>query len=272
MSKVCLITGASSGIGAATARALLQRGWIIYGAARRQDRLAELVKLGMRPLYLDVTDPSSCATCVGKVIEEAGRIDALVNNAGYGSYGAFEDVSNEEAHRQFEVNVFGLATMTKEVLPFMRQQQSGHIINISSMGGQIYTPMGSWYYASKRAVEALSDSLRHEVASYGIKVVLIEPGVIRSEWSDIAIKKMEENSSQGPYAAVCAKMSKVLKLNYSDAIVGSPDYIAKLVVKAVSTKCPKLRYAGPLDAKVLLFFKKYVPDWLFDWTVKLICT
>ncbi|MGM9993004.1 MAG: oxidoreductase [Candidatus Bruticola sp.] len=271
MSQVCLITGASSGIGAATARALLHQGWTIYGAARRQEPMAELAKLGLRPVSLDVTSPDSCAACVGKIIEEVGRIDALINNAGYGSYGAFEEVSNEEAHNQFEVNVFGLASMTREVLPFMRQQQSGRIINISSMGGQIYTPMGSWYYASKRAVEALSDSLRHEVAPYGIKVVLIEPGVIRSEWSDIAINKMQQTSAQGPYAKICAKMSKVLKLNYSDALVGSPDYIANLIVKALSARSPQLRYAGPLDAKVLLFFKKYAPDWLFDAIVGMIC-
>ena len=270
--RVALITGASSGIGQSTAKALLERGWVVYGAARRVERLRELSEHGLRSLYLDVTQPASCAACLAKVIEEAGQIDALINNAGYGSFGSVEEISNEEAHHQFEVNVFGLANMIREVLPFMRQAEQGRIVNVASMGAKVYTPMGGWYYASKSAVEILSDSLRQEVSSYGIKVILIEPGVIKSEWPDIAVRHMQETSQNGPYAKLCAKMSNVLKLCYGDNFVGSPDYVARMIVKALNSPCPRQRYAGPWDAKFLLFIKKYLPDAAFDLIVRLICT
>lgn len=269
--RVALVTGASSGIGCATAKALSLRGWTVYGAARRQERLQELEKLGIKTRTLDVTDPNSISTCVGSLIEAEGQIDLLVNCAGYGSYGAFEDVPLEEGRRQFEVNVFGLAAISKEVLPFMRQNNSGRIVNISSMGGQIYTTMGSWYYASKRAVEGLTDSLRNEVAQYGIKVILIEPGMIGSEWSNIAVESMEKYSAQGPYAKLCSYMRQILNIGYNPKITGKPEYIAQLIVQAAESKHPKLRYAGPWDAKFLLFWKKYLPDKVFDLIVKLLC-
>src|SRR5215207_11623280 len=179
---VALITGASSGIGEATAVELLRRGFTVYGAARRVDRMAALADRGVHVIEMDVTDDASMTSGVERVIREQGRIDVLVNNAGYGSYGALEDVPLDEARRQFEVNVFGLARLTQLVLPHMRAQRDGYIVNISSMGGKIWEPLGSWYHASKFAVEGLSDSLRVEVAEFGIKVVIIEPGTIRSEW------------------------------------------------------------------------------------------
>ncbi|MBQ7529571.1 SDR family NAD(P)-dependent oxidoreductase [bacterium] len=268
---MALITGASSGIGRAAAKALNLRGWIVYGAARRQERLQELRSLGLKTLTLDVTDPSSVSTCVGSLIESEGQIDLLVNCAGYGSYGAFEDVPLEEGRRQFEVNLFGLAAMSKEVLPFMRQNNSGRIINISSMGGQIYTTMGSWYYASKRAVEGLTDAMRNEVNQYGIKVILIEPGMINSEWSNIAVESMERYSAQGPYAKLSSYMRQILDIGYNPKMAGTPEYIADLIVQAAESKYPKLRYAGPWDAKFLLFWKKYLPDRVFDIIVKLLC-
>ena len=163
--RTALVTGASSGIGEDTARRLQALGCIVYGAARRTDRLQALAADGIRPLAMDVTDDASVTAGVNRILEETGRIDILVNNAGYGSYGAIEDVPIDEARRQFEVNVFGLGRLTQLVTPHMRTQGSGTIINISSMGGRLTTPLGGWYHATKHAVEALSDALRMEPAT-----------------------------------------------------------------------------------------------------------
>ena len=181
-SNVALVTGASSGIGAATAQRLNGLGYVVYGLARRVDRMAGLDRIGVRTLAVDVTDEQAPAAAIEQIIAEQGRIDVLVNNAGYGSYGALEDVPLSEARYQFEVNVFGLARLIQLVLPHMRRQGSGRIINISSIGGKIYEPLGDWYHAAKFAVEGLSDSLRVELRPFGIDVVIIEPGAIRTEW------------------------------------------------------------------------------------------
>ena len=268
--KIAFITGASSGIGEAAALALLKRGWIVYGGARRTERMQAAAAQGLIPLHLDVTDAESRRAAVQTILEEHGRLDALVNNAGYGSYGSLEEVSQEEAHRQFEVNVFGLAAMCQEVLPLMRLKGRGRIVNVSSMGGQIFTPMGGWYYAAKRAVEALSDCLRHEVAPFGIQVAIIEPGVIKTEWSDHAISSLEQVSGNGPYQGLCHKLAKILRFGYASKFAGTPDMMARLIVRAITDPLPKLRYAGPWDAKLLLFFKKYSPDYIFDAVVRLI--
>src|SRR6516164_3306739 len=180
--KVALVTGASSGIGEATARQLAAAGFTVYAAARRTERMQQLTEAGIRPIAMDVTDDASMQTGVKTILNEQGRIDALVNNAGYGSYGALEDVPMSEARAQMEVNVFGAARLIQLVLPQMRQQRSGTIVNITSMGGKIYTPLGAWYHATKHALEALSDCLRMELKPFGINVVVIEPGGIRTEW------------------------------------------------------------------------------------------
>ncbi|MGL5066248.1 MAG: oxidoreductase [Sarcina sp.] len=180
MKKVALITGASSGIGFDTAIELQKKGYIIYGAARRVDRLETLKKNGINVIALDVTNEESMVKCVETILAKEGRIDVLVNNAGYGSFGAIEDVSMEEARRQVEVNVFGLARMTQLVLPSMRANKYGKIVNISSMAGKMHTPFGGWYHATKFAVEGFSDCLRMEVAEFGIDVILVEPGGIKT--------------------------------------------------------------------------------------------
>ncbi len=198
--KTALITGASSGIGEATALQLAELGFTVYAAARRVDRMSDLAERGVRTRPVDVTDDASMVALVETMIADTGRIDVLVNNAGYGMYGALEDVPIEEARRQFEVNVFGFARLTQLVLPQMRAQRDGYIVNISSMGGKIWEPLGSWYHASKFAVEGISDSLRVEVAEFGVKVVIIEPGTIRSEWSGIAADNLEATSANTPYA------------------------------------------------------------------------
>ena len=169
---VVLITGASSGIGRATARQLHERGCRVYGAARRVERMADLQEAGIGVLPLDVTRSESACACVEAVVEREGRIDVLINNAGYGLYGAVEDVSLDDARRQLEVNLIGPALMTQLVLPYMRRQGRGRIVNVSSMAGKVYTAYGAWYHASKFGLEGWSDSLRLELKPFGIDVVL----------------------------------------------------------------------------------------------------
>lgn len=265
--KVVLITGASSGIGEAVAREMLGRGWRVYGAARRTDRFEALVRDGMRPVDLDVTDAGSRSRCVREVLAEAGRIDGLVNNAGYGSYGAVEEVPLDEARRQFEVNLFGLAGMCQEVLPSMRARRAGRIVNISSMGGRIYTPLGGWYHATKHALEALSDAMRHELRPFGIQVVVVQPGAIRSEWVAHSARSMETVSGQGPYAPAAEAMARVLRDTYREGRAAPPECIARLVRRALTARRPRARYAGPLDAQLFLLARKYLPDSVFDWMV-----
>src|SRR5579859_765088 len=201
MNKVALVTGASSGIGEATARKLLVEGYRVYAGARRVERMQGLKQAGAVPLALDVTEEASMSAAIETVRGEAGRLDALVNNAGYGSYGALEDVPMEEARRQFEVNVFGLARLTQLALPMMRAQQSGAIVNITSVGGKMHEPLGSWYHATKFAVEGLSDCLRMELEPFGIHVVVVEPGAIKTEWGGIAREGMLQYSGGTAYAA-----------------------------------------------------------------------
>ncbi len=197
--EVALVTGASSGIGATTARRLAALGFTVYAAARRAERLEPLATDGIRVLAMDVTDDESRRLGIETILAETGRIDVLVNNAGYGSYGAVEDVSADEARAQFDVNLFGAAELIRLVLPAMRSQGSGTIVNISSMGGRLYTPFGGWYHATKYALEALSDCLRMEVAPFGVNVVIIEPGAIRTEWGAIAADRLLASSVGGAY-------------------------------------------------------------------------
>lgn len=173
--KVILVTGASSGMGFEACKALAGQGHKVYGGARRVEKMEGLKDFGVTPLKLDVTNDTSCRDAIDTIIKNEGRIDVLINNAGYGSYGAIEDVTIEEAQRQFEVNLFGLARLTKAVLPHMRSQHSGTIINTSSMGGRLVSFLGGWYHATKYAVEAFSDALRMETKQFGINVAIIEP-------------------------------------------------------------------------------------------------
>ena len=197
--RVALVTGGSSGIGEHTARLLQEAGFTTYAVARRVERMQALADAGVTTFAMDVTDDASVTAGVARIVEEHGRVDLLVNNAGYGSYGAVEDVPIDEARRQFEVNVFGLARLTQLVTPHMRAQTSGRIINVSSIGGKFYEPLGAWYHATKFAVEGFSDSLRLELAPYGIRVVIIEPGPILTEWNEIARDSLVETSRGTAY-------------------------------------------------------------------------
>ena len=259
--KVVLITGGSSGIGEATARQLRADGFTVFAAARRMDRMAGLAELGIHTLAMDVTDDASMVAGVEMVIREAGRIDLLVNNAGYGSYGALEDVPIAEGRAQFDVNLFGLARLTQLTLPQMRAQGSGRIVNISSMGGKIYEPLGGWYHATKFAVEGLSDSLRLELKPFGIDVVVIEPGGIRTEWSGIASEKLLAISGRTAYASQAEHLAKILG---NERLQSSPDVVAAAISRAASARRPKIRYVVGSGARPLLIARRLLSDRMFD--------
>ena len=261
-SRVVLVTGASAGIGKSIVRKLLSDGWRVYGAARRVEKMSDIQSEGAKTLSLDVTDDESMKKAVQALISSEGRIDALVNNAGYGSYGAVEDVPISEARHQFEVNVFGLARLSQLVLPTMREQRSGTIVNISSVGGRIWSPVGGWYYATKHAVEVLSDAMRLETRPFGIRVVVVQPGLIKSEWSGIAADHLMENSQGSAYLAIVEPMAKTLR--HPPSYTGSPDVIANLVSKAVNSPNPRRRYSAPLHAKVFLFLHWLLPEWMWE--------
>lgn len=264
--KVALVTGASSGIGGATATRLAAVGYRVYAAARRVDRLAALAGPSILPLPLDVTDDESMVAAIDRIVSEAGRIDVLVNNAGYGSYGALEDVPLAEGRRQFDVNVFGLARLTQLVLPVMRAQHSGHIVNVSSIGGKIWEPLGSWYHATKFAVEGLSDSLRVEVESFGIKVVVIEPGLIRTEWADIAADSLLATSgnSGGAYEDQAKGLARTLRGANTARMTSDPDVVAAAIAKAATSSKPRTRYGVGGGAPMILLIKRLLGDRSFD--------
>jgi len=268
--KVALVTGASSGIGETTARRLHEAGFVVYGAARRVDRMAELAASGVSAIALDVTDEVSAQKVVADILAAEGRIDVLVNNAGYGSYGAVEDVPTSEARAQFDVNLFGLATLTRMVLPAMRAQGSGTIINISSMGGRLALPLGAWYHASKFAVEGLSDTMRLELKRFGINVVLIEPGLIRTEWGAIAADKLRATSGQGPYAPQAEAVARSLERGSQPEArkTSPPTVIADAVAKAATVRRPRTRYAVGFGARPLILLRRILPDRVFDAFVK----
>lgn len=259
-----LITGASTGIGFDTAKALALRGHTVFAAARSMDKLEKLRDFGIVPVELDVTKTESIQHAVQTVREEGGRIEVLINNAGYGSYGALEDVPLEEARRQFDVNVFGLVELTKQVLPIMREQGRGRIINTSSMGGKMVSYFGGWYHATKYAVEALSDALRMETAGHGIDVVLIEPGAIKTPWGAIAADNLEKASGAGAYAEEARRASKNMRAMYEGSMISKPDVVVAAMVKAVEAKRPKPRYLIGFGAKPLVAAHAVLPDRLFD--------
>ncbi len=264
--RVALVTGASSGIGESAARHLHAAGFTVYGAARRIDRMRDLAAIGIHPIALDVTDEESATSAVERILREQGRVDVLVNNAGYGSYGALEEVPMQEARAQIEVNVFGLAHLTQLVLPAMRAQKSGTVINIASMGGQFATPLGAWYHASKFAVEGLSDALRLELDQFGINVVIIEPGSIRTEWGAIAADKLRATSVNGPYATQAAGVATALENSSKPnaRMTSSPDVIGKAVRDAATARRPKTRYRVGFGAKPLVFLSRVLPTRTFD--------
>ncbi|MDJ1480882.1 oxidoreductase [Cytophagaceae bacterium YF14B1] len=264
MQKVALITGASSGMGKSTAHILHSQGYIVYGAARRMEEMNDLKAKGIGIVSLDLTNEDSIFNAVDTILKKEGRIDILINNAGYGSYGAVEDVPLEEARRQFEVNLFGMARLTQLVLPSMRKHSYGRIVNISSMGGKIYTPMGAWYHATKHAVEGWSDCLRLEVKAFGIDVVIVEPGGIKTPWGIIAADNLEKTSGNGAYADFANKAAQVTRKTYSGNQLTDVEILGKTIAKAATDKKPKTRYVKGYMAKPAIAIRKWFGDKFFD--------
>ena len=267
--KVILITGASSGIGFDAARTLAKQGHRVYAAARRVERMEPLKADGVVPLRLDVTDEAPAREAVRTVLEAEGRIDVLVNNAGFGYFGAVENVPLEDARRQLDVNVFGLAGLCSLVLPSMREQGSGRIVNISSAAGKVVLYFGGWYHVSKYAVEALSDALRMEVKPFGIDVVLIEPGGIRTDWGLIAADHLAESSKGTPYEKEGVRESETLRKAYSMRLLSEPSVVTRAISKAVNRRRPRTRYRIGFGAGTLVFFHSILPDRWWDALMRL---
>ena len=262
--KVALVTGASSGMGKAFAKALLAEGMIVYAAARRLEQMADLVSLGAVALKMDITKHDEVQAAVQRIEREHGGVDVLINNAGFGLYGAMEETSLDDARYQFEVNLFGMARLTQLVLPSMRAKRGGRIINISSMGGKIYTPLGSWYHATKHAVEGWSDCLRLELRPFNIDVVIVEPGMIATEFGDVLRGPMLKRSGSGPYRTMAQAVAAATKASDERGAGSDPQVIVRLVLRAVRARKPKTRYAGGQYANLLMFVRKWFGDRVFD--------
>ncbi len=268
MAKVALVTGASSGIGKMIAQELKSAGFRVYAAARRVDRMADLEKEGIVPIALDLTEDESIAACVNSILSAEKHIDVLVNNAGYGSYGAIEDVPMEEARRQFDVNLFGMARLIQLAVPAMRENHAGKIVNISSMGGKIWTKFGGWYHAAKYAVEGLPDCLRMELKPFGVDVIVVEPGGVKTDWGVIAANNLKKTSADGAYAEMANKAADGMIRNYSGNMLSRPELIARTVRRAVTKRRPRTRYLIGVGAKLMVWTHKIFGDRVFDWVIQ----
>ena len=264
-SQSVLITGASSGIGKATAQKLLEENYIVYAAARRVERMGELEAAGAVVLKMDVTNEDDIVGGVERIKREQRGVDILINNAGFGLFGAMEDTPLEEARYQFEVNLFGVARLTQLVLPHMRERGAGKIVNVSSIGGRIYTPLGSWYHATKHALEGWSDCLRFELRDFGIDVIIVQPGAIRTEFTSVAFGPAMERSSGTAYSGFTSGMRAMRERTERNQSLGSPpSVIADKIYKAVRARHPKTRYAAGKYARPLLLLRRLISDRMYD--------
>jgi NAD(P)-dependent dehydrogenase (short-subunit alcohol dehydrogenase family) len=267
VSKAVLITGCSSGIGHATAEHLVDRGWTVYATARRAEAIQDLAERGCVTLGLDVTEEASMRTAVDAVELAEGAVGVLVNNAGYSQSGAIETVPLNQVRRQFETNVFGLIRMCQLVLPGMREQGWGRIVNVSSMGGKLVFPGGGIYHATKHAVEAISDALRFEVRGFGVHVVAIEPGLIRTRFGEAAVESIEEGTGNGPYAEFNEAVARVTAGAYEGSMArlgAGPEAVARKIEKAITARRPKPRYPVTASARVLLGQHALMTDRMWD--------
>jgi NAD(P)-dependent dehydrogenase (short-subunit alcohol dehydrogenase family) len=258
-----LITGCSTGIGRATASRLVAAGHTVYATARRPETLGELTSAGARALALDVTDSRSMTEAVALVEAEHGSVGTLVNNAGFGTYGPVEEVPLDDIRRQFETNVFGLGRMCQLVLPGMRRAGGGRIVNISSMGGRIVFPTGGWYHASKYAVEAMSDALRVEVAPFGVDVVLVEPGLVRSGFESVASGTLA-GTAGGNYERLRRRADTVMRRSYRSRTAIDPGTAAAAIHRVVETHRPRARYLITPAARALVHTRQLTGDRLWD--------
>ena len=263
-SKTVLITGCSSGIGHATALRLVRDGWSVYATARLLDAIADLAQAGAHTLALDVTDEDSMRAAVQSV----GTVGVLINNAGYSQSGAVESVALDDVRRQFETNVFGLLRLTQLVLPGMRDQRWGKVVNLSSMGGRLVFPGGGLYHATKYAVEALSDALRFEVRGFGVDVILIEPGLIVTRFGETAAGSVSSTAgADGPYAEFNAHVAKITEAAYKGPMAklgGPPEAVAEVIAKAIGARKPKARYPVTASARVMMGQRRLLPDAAWD--------
>jgi NADP-dependent 3-hydroxy acid dehydrogenase YdfG len=265
--NVVLVTGCSSGIGAATAGYLAARGYTVYATARRVETLDPLVEAGCRALALDVNDEKSMTEAVAAVEAEHGSVGALVNNAGYSQSGALETVPLDDIRRQFETNVFGLIRMSQLVLPGMRRAGAGRIVNIGSMGGKLTFPGGGVYHATKYAVEAISDAMRFEVRGFGVGVVLIEPGLIVTDFAKTAVGSVEHIADQGPYAQFNRVVAQRTESAYTGPLRrlgGGPEAVAKVIRRAIESRRPRPRYRVTPSATMAIAQRRVTPDRLWD--------
>lgn len=262
--KVILISGASSGMGMHMAIKLAQEGNIVYAAARRVNIMEHLKQYGIHVLYLDVTDYDSVDKAIECIIDAEKNIDILINNAGYGSFGAMEDVDLEEAHRQFEVNVFGLALLTQKVLPHMRRKHNGTIINIGSIAGRMPILFGTWYNATKYSVRAITETIRMEVKRYGIKTVLIEPGPIATPWGNIAAEHLEQTNNKSVYHEDELKAAVRLRKVYTTQWLTKPEHVAKLVVKITNKRNPRRSYPVGRGSRLLIIAHAVLPASVYE--------
>jgi NADP-dependent 3-hydroxy acid dehydrogenase YdfG len=268
ISKAVLITGCSSGIGRATAEQLAGGGWRVYATARRLETIEDLESKGCKLLALDVCDEASMRSAVEAVEQAEGAVGVLVNNAGYSQSGAIETVPLEQVRRQFETNVFGLVRMIQLVLPGMRRQAWGKIVNLSSMGGRLTFPGGGFYHGTKHAVEAISDALRFEVRGFGVDVVVIEPGLIKTRFGETAVGSFEGTSAtDGAYASFNDAVAKATAGAYEGPLArlgAGPEAVAKKIERAISRRRPKTRYLVTPSARMLLVQRRLLPDRAWD--------
>ncbi len=268
-SKAVLITGCSSGIGRATALYLVKQGWTVYATARKIEGLGDLEQAGCHLLPLDVTDEASMQSAVASVERAEGAVGVLINNAGYSQSGAIESVAIERVRQQFETNVFGLVQMTQLVLPGMRRQHWGKIVNLSSMGGRLTFPGGGFYHSTKYAIEALTDALRFEVAGFGIDAILIEPGLIRSSFGDRAAGSIDSATvSDDPYATFNTQVAKATRDSYERGplarLGGTPENVAQTIAQAIVSPHSKARYTVTPSARLLITLRQVLPDAVWD--------
>jgi NADP-dependent 3-hydroxy acid dehydrogenase YdfG len=266
-SKAVLITGCSSGIGHATAARLVEHGWNVYATARRPETLTELAHKGCRTLALDVRDEASMQAAVSQISDAEGAVGVLINNAGYSQSGAVETVPIEQAREQFETNVFGLLRLTQLVLPGMRSQRWGKVVNISSMGGRLTFPGGGLYHATKYSVEALSDALRFELQGFGVDVIVIEPGLIITNFGEVASSSVKDSDDGGAYGDFNRKVAELTEGAYKGPMArlgAGPEAVAKTIERAITSAHPRTRYRVTASAKLMIGQRRLMSDRMWD--------
>jgi NAD(P)-dependent dehydrogenase (short-subunit alcohol dehydrogenase family) len=266
-SEAVLITGCSSGIGEATAKRLAQDGWTVYATARNPDKLGDLREAGCQTLAIDVESEDSMREAVDTVAQREGAVGVLINNAGYSQNGAVEAVPMDDVRKQFETNVFGLIRMCQLVLPGMRNQRWGKIVNMGSMGGRLTFPGGGLYHASKYAIEALSDAMRFEVRGFGVDVILVEPGLIVTNFAEVSTGSVGPGGEDGAYAEFNRKVAEATENAYTgpmSKLGGGPDSVAETIAGALKAKRPRARYPVTPSAHLMINQRRIMPDRLWD--------